>query len=303
MVTLILVVTFARAASGEEAEEPEEATRAPGNHCLEENETKWVYHGILGGQYNPLGVEYTGDLGICVPFITTPGVLWDYTALEIGTLHFLSPAYLHLGGYISLAPISPLVLRVELSWLTFWPATLDRAAYFSRSGYDDEMRPSAMPPELGESASGWNLNLMAIIRTKFDIGRLGLIILNVMMMEFWNVGEADYYANLRLELVLARSDWALVNEAMVFLEIPLTSDLSLRLGAYDSLKYGIESRQINNNVGFMAMVNWPQLGRAVRNLAPFFRLGFHTHRPFDDGVVTLFLGVMMDMDLTSAARR
>ena len=49
--------------------------------------------------------------------------------------------------------------------------------------------------------------------------------------------------------------------------------IGLRLGVYDALRYVIGSEQLNNNAGLVAMANWPRLGRSVRNLAPFLRVG------------------------------
>lgn len=279
-----------------------EAEVERGEHCLGAGRSRFVWHHLLVGQYQPLGLEHTGRVGYCVPFVNDPGALWSHTSFEVGVVDYLSPAYGNIGGYIELAPISLLVLRVELTYMAYWPFPINRAGYFSRSGYDDDVRSENLPYELAESADGFNLNLHAVLRAKVDLGPVALVVLNALALSFWQIGDEDYYVQPRYELVMARADWGLTNEAMLMVEIPLPRNIGLRVGVYDALRYGIGSRMVNNNVGLLVMANWPTLGRSVRNLAPFLRVGMYTNHPYHEGpTVTAYLGLLLGFDLSALA--
>ena len=301
-------VSLAEEAAPEEAAEPDEAAEGEeegepeGHHCADGGSSKWVWHQLLVGQYAPWGLEHTGRVGYCTPFIRNPGALWSHTHLEVGVAEYLSPAYGTLGAYVQLAPISLLVLRVELTYMAYWPFPMNRAGYFPREDYNDTTRPEDLPYEMAESGDGFNLNFVAVLRAKVDLGRVALVVLNALTLSFWQMGDADYYVQPRYELVFSNADWGLNNELFLMLEIPLPRNIGLRVGVYDSLRYGVGSGQLNNNVGLVVMPNWPALGRSVHSLAPFFRIGLYTNHPFRVPDLTMYLGLLVSFDLNALAQ-
>lgn len=299
VVAAVLCLAGSTRAETAAAEGAVDGAEDEGQHCLGEGSSRWVWHHMLVGQYAPWGLEHTGRTGYCTPFIRRPGMLWSHTNLEVGIAEYLSPAYGNIGGYLQLAPISPLVLRVELTYMAYWPFPMNRAGYFPRSGYDDDVRPEVLPYELAESAQGFNVNAIAVLRAKVDLGPVALVILNALTISFWQMGDAEYYVQPRFEMVMAKADWGLNNEAFLMVEIPLPRDTGLRIGLYDSLRYGIGSQQVNNNVGLVVMPSWESQGRSVRGLAPFFRIGMYTDHPFRQAEVTLYLGLLMSFDLSA----
>ena len=94
---------------------PAPAPAPAGKHCLDEGRTKVILNQTLAGQINPLGGEHHLLLSVCVPLIRTPGVLFDFTNIEGGLVNYLSPTYVHQGGFLSITPLSILQLRAELS--------------------------------------------------------------------------------------------------------------------------------------------------------------------------------------------
>lgn len=296
---LLLAAPLPVRAETEEPDREQDAAEPSGQHCVGAGSSRWVWHHMLLGQYAPWGLEHTGRAGYCTPFVRRPGMLWSMTHAEVGVVEILSPAYGNVGGYVQVAPISPLVLRVEVTYMAYWPFPMDRAGYFSRSGYDDDVRPEVLPYEQADSAQGFNVNVVAVLRAKVDLGRVALVVLNALTISFWQMGDADYYVQPRYELVMANADWALNNEAFLMVEIPLPRDTGLRVGLYDSLRYGIGSAHVNNNVGLVVMPSWEEAGRSVRGLAPFFRIGMYTDHDFRQADVTLYLGLLMSFDLNA----
>jgi hypothetical protein len=291
--------------AGGPVEAAEDGRESTGRYCVDAPEARWVYHQLFVAKYNPLGAEDNGRLGICSPLITRPGMLFDYTHLEFGLLHSLSPAYFHLGGYFQIAPLSLISFRVEASGLVYWNLPLDRSAYFSVPGYDTYINSDYYPTEQGASATGWTVAFSANLQARVSIGRLGLIVLDSIGYELWRVGEEPYYINLRHEIVMAQFDTVLANEAMLMLEIPVHPTFSFRIGAYDSLRYapgGLEGFNLNNSVGLLAMLAWPRNGDHVRGLTPFLRVGWYTNRPTDSSraIPTIFLGLLFNVDIARA---
>lgn len=291
-------ITLAEEAEVDEAVEAEQEAAA-GHHCMDQESNKWVWHHLLVGQYAPLGLEHTGRIGYCTPFIRRPGALWSHTHLEIGIADNLSPAYGNLGGYVQLAPISLLVLRVELMYMAYWPFPMNRAGYFPRADYHDDTRPENLTYDMAQSGDGFNLNIVAVLRAKVDLGAVSLVVLNALTLSFWQIGDADFYVQPRYELVFANADWGLNNELFLMVEIPLPRNIGLRVGVYDSLRYGVGSRQLNNNAGLVIMPTWPTAGRSVHNISPFFRIGLYTNHPFRTADLTMYLGLLIGFDLSA----
>ena len=292
----------ARASESAEREQPLASENAPpkaGQHCAGQEGSHLVWHQLLVGRINPLGIEHSGRFGVCTPLIERPGILFSRTNVEVGAVHQLAPAYGHLGGYLQITPLSLLQLRAELSALRYWPFPVNRSGYFPLESYQDEHEPDVLTYEIAEHAQGMNVNLIASPRFRVPMGPVALVGLDVFSFEYWAVGDAPYYVNPRRELVLARRDKLIANEAMLMAEIPLTDGLNLRVGGYDALAYGIGSEVVNNSVGGLAMVNWPEAHAALRNLTPFLRMGAYTHHPFREGQFVLYLGALGTFDVAA----
>lgn len=272
-----------------------------GHHCLDEERTKWVLHHLLVAQVNPAGAESSARLGLCTPLITRPGVLFAYTSLEVGVLKYLSPAYGQLGGYVQVTPLSLLQLRAELSGLTYWPFPFDRAGYFDLAGYGADFTADALPRAQAGSATGWNLNLIGVLRLRIPLSpRLAAVVLSMWTAEHWVVGDADFYFNLRRELPLARRDWIVTNESVAAAELSVDASWRLRLGLFESWKHVPASDYGANLLGLFLGAHWPRptgLLEGMRDLQPFLRVGIYTAHRFREGTVYGLAGVLSSYDL------
>ena len=252
---------------------------------------------LIGAQYNPLGVENSFRLGLCSPLIERPGILFEYTHVEIGVLNYLSPAFTHIGTYFQITPLSLLQFRIEVSWVAVWPFFFDRAGFYNVDGYDSNFSRDALPAEEAGTETGWNINLVTILRARIRLGPVALVVLDQLNYEYWSIGEQSHNLNLRRDLVLARSDWVLYNEAILCLEIPLTSSINMRIGGFDSLRWVPSSGYLGNLAGGILMFHWPETRHGVRDLSPFIRVGGYTNHAFRRGEFSAVLGLLASYDL------
>jgi hypothetical protein len=254
---------------------------------------------MLVGQLGPGGAESSMRFGLCLPLLAGPSILFAYTNIEIGIANYLSPAYGHLGPYVQITPLSPLVLRAELTGVTYWPFPLaDRAGYFPLDGYDAPFEPSDLPSEMAGSATGFNFKATAILRVRVRLGsRVALVLLDLFEAEYWEVGDATHYFLLRRELVTAASEWVLANEILVGAELSITPAFALRAGVYDSLKYVPSVGYRSNQVGAFVMGYWPRASGTVLELQPLVRLGVYTDHAFRQGGLSLLFGALASYDL------
>ncbi len=218
-------------------------------------------------------------------------------SLRTSSQHTSSSSSSHIGAYAQLTPLSPLQLRIELGHVSVWPFFFDRAGYFGLAGYDADFRNDRLPAEDASSAQGWNLNLVAILRARIRIGSVGIVVMNQLNYEYWRVGEADFYLNLRRDVVMSRSDWVLYNEALLCLEINLNDDIAMRVGVFDAVKYVPRSGYLGHLIGGMVMFNWRRLSRGVYDLSPFVRVGGYTHHAFRRGTTAVTVGVIASYEL------
>jgi hypothetical protein len=226
-----------------------------------------------------------------------PHILFDYTHVELGFVNYLSPVYSQVGGYFQVVPLSLLVFRVELSWLGYWPFFVDRAGYFGRSSPDDDYRNRALPAEAASTATGWNMNIVGVLRGRIPLGPVGLVFLDIVNYEYWRLGSEPYYVNLRRDMIVPRSAWILANEAVVALEVPLSGTLNLRVGGFDAFRCVPATEHRANLAGGIVMLHWPKARRA-RDLSPFVRVGVYSHHPFRRGTVAVLAGVTTSYELT-----
>jgi hypothetical protein len=279
------------------AEATEEAS-VPGQNCSGEGSPRWVLHQHLVFQLGPTGLESSLRMGLCFPLIDDPGLLFSSTHIEVGVANLLSPAYAELGPYVEILPIAPLVLRAEFMPTVYFPFPFDRAGYFSLSGYDADFHPNTLTSDMAGSAFGWNFNFMAMLRLRFPSeGRFRALLLNIFNLEWWSMGDDAFYYLLRRELVVANSEWDIVNDGALALEIALDHDMLLRVGAYNSFKWVAGSDYFTHHVGAIAMLALQDVSDAVFEVTPLVRFGVYTHHRFREGDFYLLVGATADYDL------
>lgn len=280
-------------------------TRRPGKNCLEEGRPKLLMDQFIAGSINRLGIEQQLYFSICTPLIRRPGVLFDYTFFEAGLLNYLSPVYDYQGAYVGISPLSILKLRAEVSGVFIWPLPVfDSAGYFPVPGYDADFSTRTLTRDVAGSAGGLNVVLSATLQAKAPLTpRLSIVGAGVLLFDYHLVGDQPFFYNSRRDVVQARSDWVMVFTSVLLLQIELTQNLALRVGASDELTYVPASGYTGNlAAGLVTLLARRGLGPSSRvyNIQPFVRLGAHTHHAFrraDYAGFTGALGISLTYEL------
>ena len=274
----------------------EESDTQGGVACFGRGGARWGGSHFMIFRSAPLGALYEGDVGLCAPFLTRPGLLFGLTNAQVGASYVVTPASFQGGGYLQITPLSFLVLRVDALGAVFWPFPVDGSGYFALEGYDAEVGGDALPREEADSATGWSVRFTGVLRGLAPLGPVSLIVLDSTTVELWSVGAEDYYYNFVLDLPAARFDPMLTNEALLAVQIPVLANLKLRTGLFDSIQYNIGSKMMNHSMGVIAMATLPRLPRGVVDFSLFARLGTYTqHSSLNRWAVSLVAGLMFDV--------
>jgi hypothetical protein len=264
--------------------------RAAPHHCLGEPGKKLILDETLVGVVNPLGVENQLKASACWPLVERPGLLFDYTSIELGLYDNLSPIYVQQGAFVAVTPVSPLVVRIEAAGVQYWPLPLDGAGYFGVGGYGADYRDSALRAPLARSAIGVELGVDATLQGAIDLSpRWAIVAQSAFVAEYWRLGDAAYYVNMRRDAILARSDVLVKNTAIAAVEHKRGRAI-VRAGAFDDLTSVPAAGYVANQVGGTAMLDLRHVTPALHELSAFVRVGGYTAHAFRTGA-SLFFGV------------
>jgi hypothetical protein len=246
-----------------------------------------LLHHALAAQVNPTGGEHHLLLSLCVPLIRKPGPLFDLTNAEVGVANYISPSYIHGGGFLSLAPLSILQLRTEVTGVYVWTLPQDGTGYHTFQSYDDDYSEDALPEENAQTAGGFVFSGSATLRGRIGKdGGVALLMSDTFLAERWSLGDGPYYLNLRRDIILESTDWVLKNSAALLVEIPISKNVATRLGAVDETTVSPVSGRTTNITAGLASIVIRRIGGTIRDLQPFVRVGAYTHHASSSGFRT-----------------
>ena len=263
------------------------------SQCLGRGKAQWMLDSTLLGVVNPIGVEEQVRANACLPLIDRPGLLFDYTSFDAGLFSYVSPVFAHVGGYVSVSPLSFLVLRADAAAVGIWPLPMDGAGYFEVKGYRGMVTDAEMPAAKARSSSGANVTFTATLQGAVPLSpRLELEAADAFGADWWLVGDRPYYVNQRRDVVLARSDWLIKNTATLILAVQASRDVSVHLGAIDDLTWVPASNvAINQLTGFFSV--FIRRDAQLRDIEPFVRAGAYTQRGDTRQGFTLMFGISL----------
>jgi hypothetical protein len=291
-VSVALVVAIALSASASPT----------GKNCLSEPERKLILDETMLGATNPLGLEHRLRLSMCWPLIEEPGILFDYTALELGVLNYISPTQLHVGAFARLVPLSFLVLRAEGAGFYMWPLPISGTGYIRLPSYTPFTEAAINPPEgapnQGETAAGARVLLSAALQGELPLSSTwSLIGYDAVSEEYYRVGPGPYFYNIRSDVILHRSDWVTSNNGVLLAGMRLTELVQLRFGPEDELVYVAGSGYWAHLVGGLAALSFGDVGSVVRSVEIFVRAGVYTRHAFREGTPSFALGIDVKYDV------
>lgn len=270
--------------------------------CVGAATPRWAAHQTLVLLLNPMGAEHNLRVGLCVPLYDSADPLVALNHFEIGATSYVSPVYAIGGGYAQLVPVSFVVLRSELNAMGVWSLPIDGAGYYPRDDYAARWGASDLPAANGGTASGWSFRGLAALRGRLELatlasGPLVLIAYDAFFADYHELGDAAYFAQLRFDVVAARHDWVLSNEAMLMVGIPIAGGPELRIGAYDQTRDVPGSGYVGNQVGGVLMLTWTRPCPGIDELSVFVRVGGYTHHGVRLDEATTLGGATADHDL------
>lgn len=245
-------------------------------HCLREGKSKVYLDQLLAGGLNPRGAEHDLAVTFCTPLITEPGILYDFTNIEVGLQNYTSGVYTWLGGFLSIAPLSFLQLRAQFTGIGLWTLPLDGAGHFARKGYSDNFDTTDLPADQAQSTSGSSFMLSASVRGSVPISsNLNVLLSNTVQGENVRFGDDSYYYNLRNDLILAKNDWVFKNTSIVLAEYARGPNLSFMAGLYNEFTLVPASDYKTDLLAaiFIGVLRRP--GATIRGLSAFVRPGFY----------------------------
>jgi hypothetical protein len=273
------------------------AVASTGKHCFGDARPKWLAATTLIGQVNPLGLELQLQVGRCLPLITTPGDLFDYTNAQYGLAAYISPVYAMPGAFVSIAPLSVFELRAEVEAIRQWTIGMDGSGYFPLTGYDAPVK--TLPAANARPAQGFTANFTANLQAEFPLAaRWSLLAVNSASYQLWRLGDAPYYYNVRYDLVMARSEWILKNTVLALVNHDLSDRVKVRLGVIDDASWVKGSGYHQNLLGALVtgvISHWPGPRSETQ---PFLRVGGYTAHEQRQGELQLLAGVGVTFDLS-----
>ena len=155
---------------------------------------------------------------------------------------------------------------------------------------------------MATTAGGWNFRTFAVLRGNIDVvnlpwGALVLAAYDSFLVDFHALGPAPYYAQVRHDLVSAREDWVLGNEANLAIGIPIPGGPQFRIGAYDALRVVPGSGYVGNQVGGILMLVFERPVPGIDELSIFVRVGGYTNHAIRAGEAATMGGASAEHDL------
>jgi hypothetical protein len=288
----LLVALAPAARAGDEAD----TAAATGRHCFGEARSRWLATSTLVGQLNPKGLVAQFQVGRCLPLVTTPGLLFDYSNLQYGLTGSLAPVYAMPGAFVSIAPLSVFELRAEVAYVRQWTIGLDTAGYFPLAGYGTPWK--TLPAANARTAQGYTAAFTANLQAELPLAaRWSLLVVESASFQRWQLGDAAYYYNTRFDLPMARREWLLDNSALLLVNHQLSDRVKLRFGATDELVWVKGSGYRPNVLAALltgVISGWPGPRSETQ---PFLRLGGYTAHRYRQGELQLLAGVGMTFGL------
>ncbi|MGE0785576.1 MAG: hypothetical protein AB7S26_07800 [Sandaracinaceae bacterium] len=243
----------------------------------------------------PMGIEHMVGIGARESWGDGRDMLFGHSYAEVGLVNHTSPIYSMTGGYFEVSPIAFMIVRAHMLEVEVWPIGLDGAGYFPS---DNGARPSLEGATAGATSGGLSASLSVVLQGAVDIGDVRAILWNETSAEYYRLGEAPYHYSARHAFVLAQDDVILGNWAMALAELHLSTNVALRLGAYDDVRAVPRSGALNHQIGGVAMLEIERPVPEIADVTILARVGGYLERDgAAAGDVTALLAVMARYEL------
>lgn len=257
-----------------------------------------VMHEQLVLLLNPMGTEHRLDAAVRSETGDADDLLTQGTHVEGGISTAVSPVYAVGGGYVQASPLSFLVLRGSIEGISVWPIGMDGAGHYGITGYDADVHSQNLSADDAGSASGFLATVSGTLQGAVEVGDgVRLLMGSELALTYASVGDASFYYSMKHDLILAQRDFVLMSSSFLGVEVRAASDIVLRFGAYDDLRYVPASGYVGHQLGPLAMIEWQRIDPTLPALAIFVRGGAYTHHVTRAEEATVLAGLSIDYDL------
>ncbi len=273
----------------------------PSENCLGQPRPRLFLEQSLYGTFNPLGLEHQLRGGLCWPLVRKPGLLFSRTNVQAGAVLLDSPTQVLGGVFARLVPLSFLQLRGEVTGVFMWPIPLTGSGYLELPSYG-AFSAAALDASSARSAGGVRAQLSALLLARVPLSRrLALVAASLLAGEWWRMGDAGYFYDVRSDVVLrASGDWFLWNHSLLALQIAVDERRALRVGAANELTFVPRSGYFADIVAGLVGFSAERVAPRVRSIELFVRAGAYAAHAFRTGGVNLLGGLSIDYDLSPA---
>ncbi|MGE0785139.1 MAG: hypothetical protein AB7S26_05575 [Sandaracinaceae bacterium] len=257
-----------------------------------------VAHEELVLLLNPMGAQHTLRAGARAALGDQDDLFFDGAHAEAGAVSYASPVFAIQGGYLEVSPLSFLVLRAEFTADAMWAIGMDGAGYYGLDGYDGDVHSQALGADRGGSATGWSMRYGAQLQGAIPLGDgARLILVDCATVNYTRMGEAPFYYSMQYDLVAARAEWLVLNDAHLLVEIELGRDIALVAGLYDNARFVPSSGYVGHQLGPIVALDLRGIDPAIDSLGVFVRGGYYTDHVTRADSFTILGGISIDWDM------
>jgi hypothetical protein len=258
--------------------------------CAGRRSPRWVVHQRLLGVIEPLGAQHDLALGACWPLFPerADDVAIEAAHVEVGAMSYLSPVYAYGGGFVEIAPVSFLALRLDVLGVGVWPLPLEGAGYFALPSPDAPRQGSDLPPELATTAAGWSVRGTATLSGGIPLGGdWAIVMFDSLYVERLSIGHGAYFLSVQHDVVQGNEDSVIGNEALVALDVEISGGPQLRMGAYSATRVVASTGYVGHHLGGVVTLEWDRPIPEIAVLEVFVRGGGYTHHAYRVGPALL----------------
>lgn len=243
---------------------------------------------------NPMGMEHTFRAALRLDFGDESSLLTQGLNARAGFFSRISPVYANHGAYLEVTPVSFFTIGAEASEWEIWSLPLSGAGHYALPGYGPY---GSLPENLGQSARGFSLAAYAQLQAAFTIGDVRFMVRDRVTVDGTSLGEDAHYYNLRYDLVAARDELIVKNDALAVAEFALSGSSHLLVGAFSDLRAVPAAGYVGHQFGPFAALVFSDPADPFEELGIFLRGAYYTHHVSREDSLTVLAGVGVSYDL------
>jgi hypothetical protein len=238
--------------------------------------TEYSFHNTFGGTWNPRGLQNTFDFSIAHPLYSSGHPLLSRGRASLGVSSVVSPSYQGLSGWLELAPLSILEIRVGAERIDYFGAVGSLLPY---EGYGENFDENARDDRWDDAVARGGRRLYVSPSLKFEAGRWSGW--GNAEWEWWKVhSPRPFFYEPRRDTLLKRNDHLVRTTFAALYKIRQR----LRAGPiYQETRIPQALRNRVRRLGLLALWSLPDRWAGLRNPELIVTLSGYSDDPYRTG--------------------